>query len=1572
MMMACFHSPPGLGLGRKRRKLLRHRVSRRAEYRTVPRFDWLEWRRVMSAADPFGALAIGLPTDPTISVSGSISASGAQNVYAFSLDNDANLQAQLHPAGFDTLLSLLDDQGRILIESEASTPTNRDSELDQSLPAGNYYIAVAGRLGTGNYDLAIKSTIATTTTRGGVSTPVAESKHPVVVGDFDNTGISDMIVANPDLGTISIFEGQGEGTFLLASSINVGGRPSGLVAADFNGDGRLDLGVSDEQNNEVLILRGVADGTFLATDRYRVGASPDSLVAVDLNGDGELDLATADRGSNDVSLLLGNGSGAFTAAARLPVGAAPISVVAADLNKDGKPDLVTANQGSGDLTFLWNTGAGTFRSASWQSTSMVPSALVASDLDGDGYADVVVADKAGNRIVVLWGSSDAHFSRAGSFAVGEDPEAIVASDLDGSGDGSHDLIVCDHGSQEISIFRGWMNGSYKHAYQLPLRGTPGDLVVGALNGDLIPDLAVVDSETGQADVYLGGGDGIFTSPASTVPLPHSVPLVVDDGSVITIDKYGQLLLRNSRPGLPGEYDSPIVVTADGSGNTARQVVPVATDLGTVYAVIDVHRPLLIMGRPLPDGEIVLTYQLLPGGGIYTRLASGDFDKDGRDDIAVLDRASNRVLIYHQDATGEFSLEGSPIGVGFGPTDLTIADVNQDSWPDIIVANGSSGDISVIHGGPGGQFSAEIRLRGGLCLGGTVALNNGLARSTPDEPIGVTTGIFDPSGLTDVVVVQRGADQISLLKGTPGGGMADPSLATSYATGSHPVQAVAAQLGFDGRLDLAVLNEGSRDISIFMNNGHGGFITMPRVDAGDHPTGLAIHDVDGDGIADLLVGNDAGDLLILLGNGDGTFRPYVRADHTMHLAVGDLNGDGQLDFVFSDASRDLLSVQFPGGAHGFVQGRDNGLLAPGPVQIADVNGDRIPDLVVTSRGANEMFVYLGLGQSQFAAPKEFFTGTSPSSLTISDLNGDQIPDFVITNAGSNDVSIFLGRGQGSDWTVDTGPRLRVGQRPINTTVVDANGDGVKDIFCVDQDSNTVTLLLGRGGGFFNDQNPRTFATGPAPIQAFFGRFSANPESGLVTIDSLSSTMTYYPTLNSVPAILSSGGVNPIAGVMGDFNNDGFSDLVVADGGDAKVVVFAGGGQGLVATNTVDLGSYNQLTGLAFLPTATGGFQLFVSTTRDSQAIAVPLTFGGYSQAIGQPLAGGLASPVGFSSNLGSSNGSSALSFTLSSLDVGARSAGLQGQNSAQASSQTGGSSTQTTTSEGPVAQAISSFLGGSVSSLSGLLDFLVRSKQAQSSDALPLDDQDVALIAVIQSVTRALDFGEGGNDSTPTEENRNSTDESDVTSGTPHVSHASAVERLLANAEAGLSTLPLDLGERAVSQEAFGTEWVWRQPLRDLRQGIGVTGTGVELRGAQAEVESEGTLNSLKHEKTVEESKGQDEHGRGVEQASTLREGALVAVSVAVTAVAICKGLGIDIVGKLRAWARRWQTTANTSSRRRVLGTPIISGARIRLQTDLPPWLQISNGKLVGRRRWCKLPKSARYSETNVTFAERNG
>src|SRR5205807_1464667 len=111
------------------------------------------------------------------------------------------------------------------------------------------------------------------------------------------------------------------------------------------------------------------------------------------------------------------------------------------------------------------------------------------------------------------------------------------------------------------------------------------------------------------------------------------------------------------------------------------------------------------------------------------------------------------------------------------------------------------------------------------------------------------------------------------------------------------------------------------------DGHGGFAAKAATDAagqnallsaGNAPTGLSVYDVNGDGNLDLVVGNEFGDVLVLRGQGDGTFRPYQRAERNVALAVADLTGDGHDDVVLADQSLDRLMVQYAQPGRNFEQ------------------------------------------------------------------------------------------------------------------------------------------------------------------------------------------------------------------------------------------------------------------------------------------------------------------------------------------------------------------------------------------------------------------------------------------------------------------------------------------------------------------------------------------------------------------------------------------------------------------------------------------------------------------------------
>jgi hypothetical protein len=417
-----------------------------------------------------------------------------------------------------------------------------------------------------------------------------------------------------------------------------------------------------------------------------------------------------------------------------------------------------------------------------------------------------------------------------------------------------------------------------------------------------------------------------------------------------------------------------------------------------------------------------------------------------------------------------------------------------------------------------------------------------------EVIARPLGAGSPPAL---IVLNPSSESFSVLGRAGTGGFLNPQPDLTYSTGGHPVAFAAGRFTSSPELDLAVLNQDSHSISIFLGDGKGGFRKTFTIDAGNQPTGLTAFDIDGDGILDLLVSNEFGDVLVLPGNGDGTFRTYQRLDGTITLAVA-----GQDHLVFGNKAKDHIAVKDASGVLDFSQGRADGILAPGAVQTANV-GNGVQALVAANSGANNVLVYLGRGgQFDPNTVQTFPAGTDPVGIAITDVNGDGIPDVLAANQGSNDVTVLLGQGTGMQWTLTSGPRLNAnGVGPVSTTVADVTGpngrpDGIPDLLIANSQSNDVAVLPGVGLGFFDDGHARLFDTGVDPRQVLVGQFDTNGGLDMVSINAGSNDLTFFPNFGS-PQSISSGGQVPVAAV--EVTQQGRTDLVVVNNGNGVIGV-----------------------------------------------------------------------------------------------------------------------------------------------------------------------------------------------------------------------------------------------------------------------------------------------------------------------------------------------------------------------------------------------------------------------------------
>lgn len=228
----------------------------------------------------------------------------------------------------------------------------------------------------------------------------------VVTGDINNDGTLDLIATNIFSNTISILIGNGDGTFQPFRQFSTGNTPVCVAVADLNGDSKPDLAVANsgtgsQPDNRLSVFLGNGNGTFQFREDITVGTSPYFVAAGDFDTDGVPDLAVANRGSNSVSVLRGNGDGTFLPSVEFATGSGPRGLAVGDLDTDGLLDLAVTNGDSHTLSVLRGNGDGTFMPRSDFSVGMSPYSVAISDLDIDGKPDIAVANISSNTVSVL-------------------------------------------------------------------------------------------------------------------------------------------------------------------------------------------------------------------------------------------------------------------------------------------------------------------------------------------------------------------------------------------------------------------------------------------------------------------------------------------------------------------------------------------------------------------------------------------------------------------------------------------------------------------------------------------------------------------------------------------------------------------------------------------------------------------------------------------------------------------------------------------------------------------------------------------------------------------------------------------------------------------------------------------------------------------------------------------------------------------------------------------------------------------------------------------------------------------
>jgi hypothetical protein len=551
---------------------------------------------------------------------------------------------------------------------------------------------------------------------------------------------------------------------------------------------------------------------------------------------------------------------------------------------------------------------------------------------------------------------------------------------------------------------------------------------------------------------------------------------------------------------------------------------------------------------------------LPTGFLPTAVAQGDFNGDGKVDLAISNGGDNTIYVYLGNGDGTFAIPEVLNTTGQAPLWLTAAKLRTNGFLDLIAVDADTNQVEVFSGNGDGTFQA----------GAIVA-------ATPEIPTFVVAGDFNGDGHVDlaiglIVPADGGGPQFEVLPGNGSGAFTSAILPPSIVPEDDlPTTWLAASdLNNDGQTDFIATSAGAVAIS-YLSQGGTAFSAGNSFNPADIALAVAVADMDGDGCADAIETGAGGFITIAKGNCDGTFTqgpPTAEAgDYDFALTVADINGDGKLDVVASSAFSDGLAQGGTGAYGGYL--------------VSVLDGD---------------------GAGHLAPPAIYRAGPDAYSLVVADLLGNGRPDILAISQTENDATHLSNNGNGGFGALPgeaigyTGISVYNAPLPgIPPQAVDLNNDGKPDVLLIESPATgayplQATSLLNLGSGQF--AAPVRTPLSPAydsPFLVFTTGAFRGKAPDLVTVAqySASSPVTFMPGNGDgtfgTGATIAALTTQPMLIASGDFNNDGKLDFAVLGqptGSEtsftAALDVFTGNGDGTfehLASSTFSISSNN---------------------------------------------------------------------------------------------------------------------------------------------------------------------------------------------------------------------------------------------------------------------------------------------------------------------------------------------------------------------------------------------------------------
>ncbi|HET9253211.1 MAG TPA: FG-GAP-like repeat-containing protein [Candidatus Eisenbacteria bacterium] len=914
--------------------------------------------------------------------------------------------------------------------------------------------------------------------------------YSLAVQDFTGDGIADVVVGVS--GGATLLQGSGTGMFgYVQHVLSVVDHLITTTVTDLNGDSAPDLVFSGFSMVYTLVNTG--GGTFSAGSYAAPNASAEFVELGDVNLDGSLDLVTSGFG-RPISVRLGNGNGTFTSAM---VHASPHSWSGdfrlVDVNMNGRLDLVVSSPGSSTarphmVSLLLDDGSIGFQSvvASTPFLSGVRHPAVA-DFDQNGKLDVAVSSS--NLIEIGLGNGNGTFvGMVGGPA--SMPGTIVAGDWNRDG---KDDIAFQYGAAIVG-WTGTGTGGFSGMLAFSIQGhTLHHRSVADMNRDGLQDLVVVNPAH-EVRVFTQNLDGTFTANAPGDFNSTFRSLVLGDWNR---DGFTDVIVAEGVTGLPS---TAAVTFYPGFGNG-----------------------MLGVGR-------VVSRTVL-----YADLCAGDFNRDGKLDLAMLETLA-----------GQSGLRGIDVALGNGSGGFLMApsvptleqngnrieswDVNLDGVPDLVssaMADRGTDPLALDQR----TSSIEVHLGNGTGQFGPPLAYSLEVTDAATDRIGAplfAVGDVNRDDSPDVLFPGYVPGEFRSLLATPPdfGNALSPRV--DYAMTAGASRVAMGDLNRDGILDV-VTSSTSNPVSVRLGTQQGALGTATSVAQSLNARHLELADVNRDGKLDLLLtraGLGFPDLMAcMLGNGDGTFGP--RLDHAIEgiteFALGDMNRDGKLDIVAakSDPAFSVLRTLFGNGDGTFTLQAQQ---APVPttqiydVEIGDVGHDGILDAVVAGGG---VYLLRGSITGLFSAGFTVDLGnTTYRTVCLADFDRDGYVDLAAANQALQ-VAVAWGSGvqpfstalfsntPANAWDLQAGPAERDGRQFLYVTMANSK-------VAVLQPSVNPGVF-GTAGSYDTGPGPEALALGDLNRDGLLDVITANSGSGDVSVFSPPGTLVTGVTTTPAPVL-----------------------------------------------------------------------------------------------------------------------------------------------------------------------------------------------------------------------------------------------------------------------------------------------------------------------------------------------------------------------------------------------------------------------------------------------------------------------